>query len=137
MAVRPRLRVLTLAPRCLVVVGLPWLWPCRSARARSGGRGWDASAHLLLSVVASPSDIRVPDPLAFWGAFLRVGLVEPMPQDRGDRAVARRADVVAAVDGCCLHGAWGRGATRASACKCRWGIGSETQSPHLARASDA
>ena len=41
----------------------------------------------------------MPDRLALRGAFLRVGLVEPMPQDRGDRAVAGRADVVAAVAG--------------------------------------
>src|SRR5258708_647606 len=89
------------ASRCeVVVVGLPWLWPCRSARVRSGGRGWDASACLLPSVVvASPSDVGVPDRLAFRGAFPRVGLVEPMPQDRSDGAVAGRADVVAAMAG--------------------------------------
>src|SRR5260370_18435518 len=75
------------------------VWPCRGARARSGGRGWDASAYLLLSmVVASPSDVGVPDRLAFRG-LLRIGLVEPMLQDRDDGAVARRTDIVAAVAG--------------------------------------
>src|SRR5260370_8599892 len=73
------------------------VWPCRGARARSGGRGWDASAYLLLSmVVASASDVGVPDRLAFRG-LLRIGLVEPMLQDRDDGAVALRTDIVAAV----------------------------------------
>src|SRR6266511_5917231 len=49
-------------------------------------------------VVASPSDVGVPDRLAFRG-LLRIGLVEPMLEDRGDRAVARRTDVVATVAG--------------------------------------
>src|SRR5207248_7964952 len=61
-----------------------------------GGMG----KHVFSSVVVtSPSDVGVPDRLAFRGILLRVGLVEPMLQDRDDGAVARRADIVAAVTG--------------------------------------
>src|SRR5882757_3854621 len=59
------------------------------------------SSHIIFSSVveASPSDIGVPDRLAFRGVLLSVGLVEPMLQNRGDGAVARRTDIVAAVAG--------------------------------------
>src|SRR4029077_14707240 len=56
--------------------------------------------HIFSSVVvASPSDVGVPDWFAFRGILLRVGFVEPMLQDRDDGDVARRADIVAAVAG--------------------------------------
>src|SRR5947209_11639991 len=61
-----------------------------------GGMG----QHIFSSVVVtSPSDVGVPDRLAFRAILLREGLIEPMLQDRDDGAVARRADIVAATSG--------------------------------------
>src|ERR1700685_3325314 len=105
------------------------LWPCRRDRGRSADRMWDVEACVIplfsfrphLSsraaacgppggtrssgscsvVVATPTDIGVPDRGCVRRVRFGEGTIEPVLQDRLDRAVGGRADIVAA-PGCRL-----------------------------------
>ena len=64
-----------------------------------GGMREHRSPPCLSVVVATAADVGVPDRRAVRRLLSRVGFVEPVLEDRGDRAVAGRADVVAAPAG--------------------------------------
>src|ERR1700733_1374007 len=100
------------------------LWPCRRDRGRSADRMWDVEACVIplfsfrphLSsraaacgppggtrssgscsvVVATPTDIDVPDRGCVRRVRFGEGTIEPVLQDRLDRAVGCGADIVAA-----------------------------------------
>src|SRR5271156_2809789 len=111
--------------RRAAAAALGTLWPCRRDRGRSAGRVWDVEAcviplfsfhpRLIFArrrlrasrgtrssgscsvVVATPADVGVPDRGRVRRTRFGEGAIETVLEDRLDRAVGGRADVVAAL----------------------------------------